>query len=67
MKSNRYLEVIDNKNIVIKTPNANKGQIWYFDQLSKTVKSRLNKKSFSIKDSGKSNNFEVWSTNSGWW
>jgi len=67
MKSNRYLEVIDNKNIVIKTPNSNKGQIWYFDQLSKTVKSRLNNKSFSIKDSGKSSNFEVWSTNSGWW
>lgn len=25
MKSNRYLEVIDGRNVVIKTPNGNKG------------------------------------------
>lgn len=31
MKSNRYLELIDNRNIVIKTRNGRKQQIWYFD------------------------------------
>jgi hypothetical protein len=48
LKSNRYLEVIDGRNVVIKTPNNNKGQIWYFDQYSKTVKSRMTNKSLSI-------------------
>jgi hypothetical protein len=67
MKSNRYLEVIDNKDIVIKTPNGNKGQMWYFDQVSKTVKSKLNNKSFDIVSSGSSDKFQVSTTNSGWW
>jgi hypothetical protein len=67
MKSNRYLEVIDNKQVVIKTPNGNKGQTWYFDQKSKTVKTRLNNRSFDIQSSGKGRNFQVWSTNSRWW
>jgi len=39
--------------MVIKTPNGNKGQIWYFDQQSKTIKTRLNNQSFDIKNSGK--------------
>jgi hypothetical protein len=67
LPQHRYLEVINNKNMVIKTPNGNKGQTWYFDQYSKTIKSRLNNKSFDIVSSGKSQEFQVYSTNSGWW
>jgi len=39
MDSNRYLDLIGN-NMVIKTPNSRKSQIWYFDQQSYTIKSR---------------------------
>ena len=39
MDSNRYLDLIGN-NMVIKTPNSRKSQIWYFDQRSYTIKSR---------------------------
>jgi len=42
MGSNRYLDLINNRNMVIKTPNGRKTQIWYFDQVSKTIKTRYN-------------------------
>ena len=42
MNSHRYLEVINNRNLVIKTANGNKGQVWWFDQKSKTIKTKLN-------------------------
>ena len=32
LPDHRYLEVINNRNMVIKTSNGNKGQVWYFDQ-----------------------------------
>jgi hypothetical protein len=31
LPDHRYLEVINNRNIVIKVSNGNKGQLWYFD------------------------------------
>jgi hypothetical protein len=42
MKPNRYLEVINNRNMVVKTRNGQKGQTWYFDQRSLTIKTRIN-------------------------
>ena len=39
MSANRYLDLIG-ANMVIKTPNSRKSQIWYFDQKSYTIKSR---------------------------
>jgi hypothetical protein len=42
LPENRYLEVADNRNMVIKTPNGRKQQIWYFDQRSLTIKTRYN-------------------------
>jgi hypothetical protein len=66
MKSHRYLDLINNRNFVIKTPNARKTQIWYFDQKSLTIKTRLNNQSFDIKSAGKTRDMQVWSTNSGW-
>jgi patatin-like phospholipase/acyl hydrolase len=67
MDSHRYLEVINTRDMVIKTPNAQKGQVWYFDQVSKTIKSKRNNQSFDIQNSGKTRTLQVWSTNSGWW
>jgi hypothetical protein len=31
---NRYLDLINNRNMVIKTPNGRKTQVWYFHQQS---------------------------------
>jgi hypothetical protein len=31
LKDNRYLDLINNRNMVIKTPNGRKTQVWYFD------------------------------------
>jgi hypothetical protein len=49
----RYLDLINNRNMVIKTPNGRKTQIWYFDQRTLTIKTRLNNQSFDIKSSGR--------------
>jgi len=67
LPSNRYLDVINNRNIVIKTPNSFKTQVWYFDQKSLTVKTRLNNQSWDITNSGKNQQFQIYSTNSRWW
>jgi membrane carboxypeptidase/penicillin-binding protein PbpC len=63
----RYLDLINNRNMVIKTRNGRNTQQWYFDQKSLTIKTRLNNQSWDIKSSGKTNNMQIWSTNSGWW
>jgi hypothetical protein len=66
MKSGRYLDVVGS-DIVIKTPNGFKTQVWWFDQKSKTIKSESNhSKSFDIANAGRSNNLQLWATNSRW-
>jgi hypothetical protein len=66
MPTNKYLDLINKRNMVIKTSNGRKTQIWYFDQKSLTIKTRLNNQSFDIKSAGKTNDMQIWSTNSGW-
>jgi len=51
--SKRFLEVINNKNMVIKSQNRIKTQEWWFDQKSFTIKTKLNNKSWDIVSSGK--------------
>jgi len=53
---NRYLDLISNRNMVIKTRNGRNTQLWYFDQRSKTIKTKLNNQSWDIKRSGRTNN-----------
>jgi hypothetical protein len=48
LASNRYLDIINNRNLVIKTPNSFKTQIWWFDQKTLTIKTRLNNQNFDI-------------------
>jgi hypothetical protein len=48
LKSNRYLDLINNRNMVIKTPNGRNTQLWYFDQRSLTIKTKLNNQSWDI-------------------
>ena len=67
MKDNRYLDLINNRNMVIKTRNGRKTQTWYFHQQSLTIRTRYNNKSWDIKSSGKTDKAQIYSTNSGWW
>jgi hypothetical protein len=62
----RYLDLINNRNMVIKTQNGRKTQVWYFHQQSLTIRTRLNNQSWDIKSAGKTNQMQIWSTNSGW-
>jgi hypothetical protein len=38
----RYLDLINNRNMVIKSPNGRKTQTWYFHQQSLTIRTRYN-------------------------
>jgi hypothetical protein len=67
MATGRYVDLINNRNMVIKVPNARRTQVWYFDQRSMTIKTRYNNQSWDIKSSGRTTNMQIWSTNSGWW
>jgi hypothetical protein len=66
MRSGRYLDLINNRNMVIKIRNGRRTQKWYFHQQSLTIKTRLNNQSWDIKSAGRTNEMQVWSTNSGW-
>ena len=65
--ANRYLDLINNKDFVIKTRNGRNTQEWFFDQKTLTIKTQYNKKSWDIISSGKTNKMQVYSTNSNWW
>jgi hypothetical protein len=67
LNAHRYLDLINNRNMVIKIPNARNTQIWWFDQVSLTIKTKLNNQSWDIKNSGKTQDMQIWSTNSNWW
>jgi hypothetical protein len=68
MKPNRYLEVINRKNMVVKARNNQKGQVWYFDQRSLTIKSDLYKAwSWNVMGNGAQEQLQISGTNSNWW
>jgi len=62
----RYLDLINNRNMVTKIRNGRKTQIWYFHQQSLTIRTRYNNQSWDIKSAGRTNDMQIWSTNSGW-
>jgi len=66
LSSHRYLDLINNRDMAIKTPNGRKTQIWYFHQQTLTIRTRYNNQSFDIKSSGRTSKMQVWSTNSNW-
>lgn len=65
MRRHRYLES-NGRNIYIKNKNGRDSQVWWFDQRSKTIKSKQFGRSFDIQGAGKTANMQIWSTNSGW-
>jgi len=42
LPAGRYLDLIANRNMVIKTANGRNTQVWYFHQQSLTIKTKLN-------------------------
>jgi hypothetical protein len=66
LPSGRYVDLINNRNMVLKTANGRRTQVWYFDQTSKTIKTRLNNQSWDIKSAGRTRDMQIWSTNSRW-
>jgi len=62
----RYLDYLG-RNMVIKTQNGRRSQEFYFHQQSRTIRSRQHNWSFDIQSSGRSNNMQLWNTNSQWW
>jgi hypothetical protein len=66
MKSGRYLDLINNRNMVIKTPNGRNSQVWYFHQQSLTIRTRYNNQSWDITSNGNGKDMRIWSTNSQW-
>jgi hypothetical protein len=67
MRSGRYLDVVDGRNLVIKTRNGRNTQKFYFHQQSLTIRTRYNNQSVEITNSGRSANLRIYSTNSKWW
>jgi hypothetical protein len=63
----RYLDLPDNRNMAIKVKNGRRQQVWYFHQQSLTIRTRYNNQSWDIRSSGRTEDMQVWSTNSGWW
>jgi len=67
LPSGRYLDLINNKNFVIKTRNGRNTQEWYFHQQSYTIRSKYNNQSWNIQSNGGGQKMEIISTNSNWW
>jgi hypothetical protein len=67
LPDNRYLDLINNRNMVIKVPNGRRTQVWYFHQQSLTIRTRYNNQSWNIQSNGGNPNMQIWSTNSRWW
>jgi membrane carboxypeptidase/penicillin-binding protein PbpC len=67
MGSGRFLDLVNNRDLVIKTRNGRKTQKWYFDQKTLTIKTRYNNYSWNIVSNGGSSKIQIYSTNSNWW
>ena len=69
----RYLDVVS-RDMVIKTPNGRKSQVWWFDQRTKTIKNKwgpVRSYSFNVLTSNRNdknslNNINLSGTNSNW-
>ena len=63
----RYIDVLG-RNLVIKTSNGRKSQIFFFDQRTKTIRNQAQKHySINIGNRGRNANIELWNTNSEWY
>ena len=63
----RYLDLINNRNMVIKTRNGRSSQTWYFHQQSLTIRTKYNNQSWDIQSNGGAKDMRIYSTQSRWW
>jgi hypothetical protein len=64
----RYLDVISSYTVVIKVPNSYNSQKWYFDNKTKTLKSRKSTSySLEITSAGNNKLARIYSTYSYWY
>jgi hypothetical protein len=63
----RYVTVVDEHSVVLKTRSSMKVQKWYFDFKSRTIKNVANDLSLDVRGKGSSQEVQLWKTNSGWW
>jgi hypothetical protein len=67
LSSGRYIDLISN-NMVLKTQNGRNTQAFFFDQKTKTIKSRSSTSySIDIESSGNGKNMRITTTSSRWW
>jgi hypothetical protein len=67
LSEGKYIDLISN-NMVLKTQNGRNTQKWFFDQNTRTIKSRSSTSySIDIEGSGKAKNLRITSTTSRWW
>jgi hypothetical protein len=64
---NRYLDVVDGRKVVIKTKNGRSSQMWYFDQKTLSIKSKMNNQALNIERNGVYYNMEIQNANDKWW
>jgi len=66
--SHKYMQVVNNRDMVVKTRNGRKEQVFYFDQKRKAIIPRSVNKSVEIKNSGKNKEMIVYNNSySHWW
>jgi hypothetical protein len=67
MRSHRYIDLVGN-DLVLKTANGRNSQKWFFDNNTKTIKSRRTTSySLELKSGGSSRDLRAYSTSSRWW
>ena len=69
MNSRRYLDLDNSYKMMIKARfQSRTSQVWWFDQKTKTIKSkRYGNKSFNIVSQGRARDMQVYNTNSQWY
>jgi hypothetical protein len=66
LPEHRYLEDMNNHELAIKTRNGRTHQVWWFDQKSLTIRSKVNNRSFNIQSNGRNIRMQTQGTNSRW-
>jgi hypothetical protein len=66
MGEKRYIDYVS-RDLLLKTQNGRNSQKWYFHQPSRTIRSREKNQSIDIKNKGKDETVQYYSTNSRWW
>lgn len=68
LPDHRVLTVSGKNLSITKRTNGNQAQLFYFDHLTRTVKSQQYKgRSIAIQSKGRHQNLQVWDTNARWW